>query len=235
MRFLWSVSVLLFSGSFFSFTGSLRSAKTLSAVITGQSIRSPKLTVVKVKSVSRRIKPAPELLIENATTSRGSNRNETGRFYCYFLSSGNLTYNGYTVDLDRRLRQHNGELAGGAQSTRWKGPWTILAALHSNDWTKRRAMQVEYTCKYPTGRNPRPRGYSRAEGRLASLQHVLNKLIVQREQTTLFIHPAYKEKFVYNHSEQSLTANLNSKQGTWTIDTAGFVRVCYDLEELWVK
>ena len=32
--------------------------------------------------------------------------------YCYFLRSQNQTYNGYTVDLKRRLRQHNGELVG---------------------------------------------------------------------------------------------------------------------------
>ena len=30
------------------------------------------------------------------------------RYYCYFIISGNKTYNGYTVDLKRRLRQHNG-------------------------------------------------------------------------------------------------------------------------------
>lgn len=32
------------------------------------------------------------------------------RYYCYFIISGNKTYNGYTVDLNRRLRQHNGEI-----------------------------------------------------------------------------------------------------------------------------
>ena len=40
-----------------------------------------------------------------------TNSNKT--MYCYFLRSENRTYNGYTVDLKRRLRQHNGELKGG--------------------------------------------------------------------------------------------------------------------------
>lgn len=44
---------------------------------------------------------------------------------CYFLATldAKKTYIGITPDLDRRLRQHNGELAGGANAThghRWE-------------------------------------------------------------------------------------------------------------------
>ena len=42
-----------------------------------------------------------------------SDTNSNKTMYCYFLRSENRTYNGYTVDLKRRLRQHNGELKGG--------------------------------------------------------------------------------------------------------------------------
>jgi len=39
-------------------------------------------------------------------------------FYVYILeSSDNATYVGATVDLDRRLRQHNKEIKGGAHAT----------------------------------------------------------------------------------------------------------------------
>lgn len=39
-------------------------------------------------------------------------------WYCYFLySSEGQTYIGATIDPDRRLRQHNGELSGGARAT----------------------------------------------------------------------------------------------------------------------
>lgn len=38
--------------------------------------------------------------------------------YCYLLHANNgSTYIGATTDVDRRLRQHNGELVGGASAT----------------------------------------------------------------------------------------------------------------------
>lgn len=42
----------------------------------------------------------------------------TSSFFVYLLeSTNNSTYVGATVDVDRRLRQHNKELAGGAHAT----------------------------------------------------------------------------------------------------------------------
>ena len=49
--------------------------------------------------------------------------------------SSGRTYTGITTDLSRRLRQHNGELRGGARATRHGGPWHVLctvAQLRSN-------------------------------------------------------------------------------------------------------
>ena len=37
------------------------------------------------------------------------------------------TYVGIATDVDRRLRQHNGELVGGARSTRAGRPWSVAA------------------------------------------------------------------------------------------------------------
>ena len=56
--------------------------------------------------------------------------------YCYALwqpglERGGRTYVGYTTDPLRRLRQHNGEIKGGARRTRTggKGTWEILFVI----------------------------------------------------------------------------------------------------------
>ncbi len=56
------------------------------------------------------------------------------------------SYVGITVDLPRRLEQHNGELPGGARSTRGGRPWKI-AKVYGPYVDRARASQVEYAVK----------------------------------------------------------------------------------------
>ncbi len=95
-------------------------------------------------------------------------------YYCYIITNEHdRTYNGYTVNLNRRLRQHNGEIKGGAKATRGRGPWSFLAVITSDCWDcVSTAMQHEWSIKYPTRRRPRPKEYNGAVGRLRSLAHV---------------------------------------------------------------
>jgi structure-specific endonuclease subunit SLX1 len=71
--------------------------------------------------------------------------------YVYLLlSSDNATYVGATIDLDRRLRQHNKEIKGGAHATGIKvekGETWIRAAHVKNfpDWQA--ALQFEWRWK----------------------------------------------------------------------------------------
>ena len=98
-------------------------------------------------------------------------------FYNYILcnSVDGTTYNGYTVDLDKRLRQHNGELAGGARSTKKRqGHWRYLEVIGSEHFTKEIAMSFEWWLRYPTGKKPRPAHFSGKNGRLAGLKHVMD-------------------------------------------------------------
>lgn len=70
--------------------------------------------------------------------------------YCYLLYSRNNTYIGATVDPHHRLRQHNGELVGGAKKTKgrvWK------RALYVGGFpTWNAALQFEWAWKHK-GRN----------------------------------------------------------------------------------
>lgn len=54
---------------------------------------------------------------------------EVTEWWVYVLLSVDerRTYVGVAVDVSRRLRQHNGELSGGARSTRAGRPWRVAA------------------------------------------------------------------------------------------------------------
>jgi structure-specific endonuclease subunit SLX1 len=71
--------------------------------------------------------------------------------YVYLLlSSDNSTYVGATVDLDRRLRQHNKEIKGGAHATSAKvskGETWIRAAHVSGFPNWQSALQFEWRWK----------------------------------------------------------------------------------------
>jgi len=120
----------------------------------------------------------------------------TKKYFCYFLgqvasrNGRGPTYNGYTVNLNRRLRQHNGEIKGGAFATKEKGPWHFIAVLTCESWTSVRAMQVEWLCRYPTRKKPRPQCFAGPEGRMKSLVEVFKRL-EPGECTRLFVRPEY--------------------------------------------
>ena len=97
-------------------------------------------------------------------------------FYNYILCNdlNNATYNGYTVDIERRLKQHNGELRGGAKGTApYRGHWKFLAVISSPQFTKNTAMSFEWWVRYPTGKKPRPQEFKGPNGRLKGLAIVM--------------------------------------------------------------
>jgi structure-specific endonuclease subunit SLX1 len=101
--------------------------------------------------------------------------------YVYLLtSSNNATYVGATVNLDRRLRQHNKEIKGGAHATSskvLKGE-TWSRALHIEgfpDWTS--ALQFEWRFKQLSRKLPQ-KMYP-LERRIKAL-----KMLLELEQST---------------------------------------------------
>ena len=110
-------------------------------------------------------------------------------FYCYIIANtAGRTYNGYTNNLKRRLRQHNGEIKGGAKATSGKGPWKFIAIMTSHEWTAVRAMQNEWSIKYPTRRRPRPREFQGPLGRIMSFKNVCEFI---PEDVNLFVATPY--------------------------------------------
>lgn len=96
--------------------------------------------------------------------------------YCYILwhPETGSTYNGYTNNLLRRLRQHNGEISGGARSTsRREGGWEYLFVITTEEWSYERALSLEWHIRYPNNKRPRPREFQGADGRLRGIRHVL--------------------------------------------------------------
>ena len=72
-------------------------------------------------------------------------------FYVYWIHSATRCYIGATVNPSRRLRQHNGELVGGARRTRNRGPWSFVRVI-SGFRTWREALQFEWAFKFYTKR-----------------------------------------------------------------------------------
>ena len=65
------------------------------------------------------------------------------------------SYRGYTVNLPRRLRQHRGEIKGGARATRRFADCQI-AAYTTGFTTKREALSYEWHTKRARKQDPRP-------------------------------------------------------------------------------
>ena len=77
---------------------------------------------------------------------------EAGAWVVYVLLSadGRRTYVGITNDLPRRLSQHNGEVPGGAKSTRAGRPWSV-GRSHGPFVARGDALRLEADIKRRTG------------------------------------------------------------------------------------
>ena len=71
----------------------------------------------------------------------------------YIIENKGYTYVGVSPDPVRRLRQHNGEIKGGAKYTTSKGPGWNHICLISGFQDKIQAMQFEWAVKHVHPRN----------------------------------------------------------------------------------
>ena len=94
-------------------------------------------------------------------------------FLVYLLRNDNKSYIGYTNDFKRRLRQHNGEIKGGAKYTKMygKSQWKYLVLIEGYP-NMENALQCEWRIKHPEGKK-RSRKWTGPKGRLLSLNEIL--------------------------------------------------------------
>jgi predicted GIY-YIG superfamily endonuclease len=94
--------------------------------------------------------------------------------YCVYLlchSENNCTYVGITNNLNRRCRQHNGEIKGGARYTTMKkgsGLWKVHSTIQ--DLTKSMALSIEKKIHLKTKKT---KGSKPIDRRLSCIQEIL--------------------------------------------------------------
>lgn len=117
--------------------------------------------------------------------------------YCYILEDINrktFTYNGYTNNPIKRLRQHNGEISGGARFTS-RSLWCYFVIITSEDFDYKTALSFEWHLKYPNNKRPRPREYNGIVGRLRGLCLVMkNKKFDKLKNIVIYIRDDLKNE-----------------------------------------
>lgn len=91
--------------------------------------------------------------------------------YCYLLRSTSRprrTYFGVTLNLATRIRQHNGEITGGAKATRSGRPWKIIAYI-SGFISRIEALRFEWRVHHPGIR------WSGLKGRMVAISKVITE------------------------------------------------------------
>lgn len=156
---------------------------------------------------------------------------EANRFWVYVLescASPHYSYVGFTVNRERRLRQHNGELAsGGAKYTKQHRPWRMVMSISVNGnnlnnewWTKNAALQLEWRCKHVSkgscrsGRKRRRAQMGNPLKRRWKTIRIVNRPAVERRINDIFWLLHNRKKWTRNSPEwkpgRSLRIELHS-------------------------
>ena len=105
---------------------------------------------------------------------------EADPYYCYILqsiSNPRRTYIGITNNLKRRLRQHNGDIVGGAKYTRSNRPWQMIGYL-GGFRNKNEVLRFEYRMHHPPKGKYRQKEFKGKKriglnGRVSTLREVI--------------------------------------------------------------
>jgi len=102
----------------------------------------------------------------------------------YSLRNGNAHYIGATVDLERRIQQHNASRVGGAHRTAKRGPGWMCTWYVDGFSSFQQSLQFEYALK----RETKAFGYS-PTARLRAVHVLVNRWGTQNDSLILVWHP----------------------------------------------
>ena len=92
---------------------------------------------------------------------------------CYILFSNGRSYTGASNNVHKRLRQHNGELAGGAKATQMNRPWKHLCVISGFD--KSLALCCEWRLKRKKSKyNKKLKPFGGIKNKIENVYEVLN-------------------------------------------------------------
>jgi predicted GIY-YIG superfamily endonuclease len=118
-------------------------------------------------------------------------------FWCYIIKNIeekyiNNSYCGFTTNPLKRLRQHNREIKGGAKATN-KGKWDFLFLITGFE-TKNKALSCEWKLKHPDKKRRKSKIYRGLDGRIKSIQKILESEIIDNKEYLVFIHEKIHNK-----------------------------------------
>ena len=98
------------------------------------------------------------------------------KYYVYLLKSevSNRFYVGYTIDINRRISQHNGLRTGGAKKTKRFRPWKIIMYI-SGFLYERTALQYEFMIHHP------PKRLRKKGGGILKYMTIMKKILQQEK------------------------------------------------------
>lgn len=107
-------------------------------------------------------------------------------YFCYILKSlnpayTNRTYTGITNNLTKRLRQHNGELSGGARCTKMIQPLNYFILFTS--LTKSEALSIERTIH---NLKKKHKLYCGLSGSLLLIPYLIEKNLITKDNIIIF-------------------------------------------------
>ncbi|KAI3709769.1 hypothetical protein L2E82_39535 [Cichorium intybus] len=127
--------------------------------------KSPSIKLPPPSPSSSKSNPSPSVAVQSAPSKHPN-------WSVYLILSTNppiKTYVGVTTNFCRRLKQHNGELKGGAKASQAGRPW-ICACIIRGFESKSEACKFEFRWKNITRKMGRKKN-SKDEGGLHLLQH----------------------------------------------------------------